>query len=45
VIIFDAIRKGDSQRAEAMMREHSRATINSTDLFARADDTVGRAAQ
>ena len=45
VIIFDVIRKGDSQRAEAMVREHSLATINCTELFARADDTVGRAAQ
>lgn len=45
VIIFDAIKKRDGQRAEAMMREHSLATINYTDLFAKADDAAGRAAE
>jgi len=35
VIIFDALKKGDGQRAEAMMREHSLATLNYTDLFVR----------
>ncbi len=33
VIVFDAIKKGDGQRAEAMMREHSKATLNYRDLF------------
>ncbi len=45
VIIFDAIKKGDGQRAEAMMREHSLATVNYTDLFAKPDDAVGQAAE
>ena len=45
VIIFDAIKKRDGQRAEAMMREHSLATVNYTDLFAKAGDEVGRAAE
>ncbi len=45
VIIFDAIKKGDGQRAEAMMREHSLATVNYTDLFAKADDEARRAAE
>jgi GntR family transcriptional regulator, vanillate catabolism transcriptional regulator len=35
VIILDAIRKGDGNRAEVMMREHSHATLNYSDLFAR----------
>lgn len=34
VIILDAIRKRDAARAEAMMREHSGATLNYADLFA-----------
>ncbi|MFT6887824.1 MAG: GntR family transcriptional regulator of vanillate catabolism [Paracoccaceae bacterium] len=34
VIILDAIRKRDAARAEAMMREHSNATLNYADLFA-----------
>lgn len=33
VIIFDALKKRESQRAEAMMREHSNATLNYADLF------------
>ena len=35
VIIYDAIRQRDAGRAEAMMREHSHATLNYTDLFVR----------
>ncbi len=45
VIIFDAIRKGDAQRAEAMMREHSLATLNYTKLFAKPDDETKRGAE
>lgn len=37
VIIFDALRQGDAQRAEAIMREHSSATLNYTDLFVKKD--------
>ncbi|WP_136656487.1 GntR family transcriptional regulator [Nitratireductor sp. XY-223] len=33
IIIFDAIKKRDAARAEAMMREHSHATLNYADLF------------
>ena len=33
VIIFDALKKRDGQRAEAIMREHSNATLNYADLF------------
>lgn len=33
VIIFDAIQKGDAARAESMMREHSHATLNYSELF------------
>lgn len=33
VIIFDALKKRDSARAEVMMREHSMATLNYRDLF------------
>ena len=33
VIIFDAIQKRDAARAETMMREHSHATLNYSDLF------------
>ncbi len=33
VIILDAIEKRDGARAEAMMREHSNATLNYADLF------------
>ncbi len=33
VIIFDALKKRDGQRAEAIMREHSDATLNYADLF------------
>lgn len=33
VIIFDALKKRDAARAEAMMREHSHATLNYADLF------------
>ncbi len=33
VILFDALKNRDGQRAEAMMREHSKATLNYTDLF------------
>ncbi len=36
VIIFDALRQRDAQRAEAIMREHSNATLNYTDLFVRS---------
>lgn len=35
VIIFDALKKRDAARAEAMMREHSHATLNYADLFVR----------
>lgn len=35
VIIFHAIKAGDAARAEAMMREHSHATLNYADLFVR----------
>lgn len=37
IIILDAIRKRDAARAEAMMREHSHATLNYSDLFSRHD--------
>ncbi|QKV17890.1 GntR family transcriptional regulator [Oricola thermophila] len=37
VIILDAIRKRDAARAEAMMREHSHATLNYSDLFSPKD--------
>jgi GntR family transcriptional regulator of vanillate catabolism len=37
VIILDAIRKRDAARAEAMMREHSHATLNYSDLFSKRD--------
>lgn len=33
MIIFDAIRRGDQVRAEAMMREHSNATVLYSELF------------
>ncbi len=33
IIILDALRKRDAARAEAMMREHSHATLNYADLF------------
>lgn len=33
IIVLDAIRKRDAARAEAMMREHSQATLNYADLF------------
>ncbi|MDN2579037.1 FCD domain-containing protein [Aquibium sp. ELW1220] len=33
VIILDALRRRDAARAEAMMREHSHATLNYADLF------------
>ncbi|ABD56705.1 GntR family transcriptional regulator [Jannaschia sp. CCS1] len=35
VILFDAIKQRDGARAEAMMREHSHATLNYADLFLR----------
>lgn len=35
VIIFDALKKRDAARAEAMMREHSHAALNYSDLFVR----------
>jgi GntR family transcriptional regulator of vanillate catabolism len=35
VILFDAFKKRDASRAEAMMREHSHATLNYADLFVR----------
>ena len=35
VIIFDALRRRDAARAEALMREHSHATLNYADLFVR----------
>ena len=35
VIIFDALKKRDASRAEAMMHEHSYATLNYADLFVR----------
>ena len=45
VIIFHALKEGDAARAEAMMREHSHATLNYADLFVRKihsePDTVG----
>lgn len=37
VILFDAFQKRDAARAEAMMREHSHATLNYADLFVRKD--------
>ena len=40
VIILDALRKRDAGRAEAMMREHSHATMNYGELFSR---DLGRA--
>lgn len=33
VIIFDALQKRDAARAETMMREHSHATLNYSELF------------
>lgn len=44
VIIFDALMKRDSARAEAMMREHSHATLNYADLFVHKvyDQAAGR---
>ncbi|WP_417684996.1 GntR family transcriptional regulator [Roseibium sp.] len=33
LVVYDAIRKGDAARAEAMMREHSHATITYSMLF------------
>ena len=42
VIIFDALQKGDAARAEFMMREHSHATLNYSELFVLKS---GRAAQ
>lgn len=33
VIIFDALQRRDAARAEALMREHSNATLNYADLF------------
>ena len=38
VIIFDALKKRDVQRAEAIMREHSNATLNYADLFVKKID-------
>lgn len=35
LIVYDAIKKGDAARAEAMMREHSHATITYSMLFSR----------
>ena len=35
VILFDAFKQRDKLRAEAMMREHSKATLNYADLFVR----------
>ncbi len=35
VILLDALRQRDGARAEAMMREHSHATLNYADLFVR----------
>ncbi|MEJ8473265.1 GntR family transcriptional regulator [Roseibium algae] len=35
LIVYDAIRKGDTARAEAMMREHSQATVTYSMLFSR----------
>ncbi|MBO0345370.1 GntR family transcriptional regulator [Roseibium sp. CAU 1637] len=35
LIVYDAIAKGDAARAEAMMREHSHATITYSMLFSR----------
>lgn len=37
VILFDAFRKREAARAEAMMREHSHATLNYANLFAAPD--------
>lgn len=37
VIIYDAIAAGWGARAEAMMREHSNATIRYSDLFGKSD--------
>ncbi|GAB5447501.1 GntR family transcriptional regulator [Gymnodinialimonas sp.] len=37
VIIFDALKKRDVARAEAMMREHSHAALNYSDLFVKPD--------
>lgn len=33
MIVFDAIKRGDGQRAEAMMREHANATIVYPEIF------------
>jgi len=33
VVIYDAIRKREAERAEAMMREHSQAVVNYADLY------------
>ncbi len=41
VIIFDAICKGQSARAEAMMHEHSQATLNYAQLFSGAHADTG----
>ncbi|MBL4629504.1 MAG: GntR family transcriptional regulator [Roseicyclus sp.] len=38
VIIFDALLKRDAARAEAMMREHSHAALNYSDLFVTTSD-------
>jgi GntR family transcriptional regulator, vanillate catabolism transcriptional regulator len=40
VIILDAIDKRDATRAEVMMREHSHATLNYTDLFVQKPKTI-----
>ncbi|MEM8630930.1 MAG: GntR family transcriptional regulator [Pseudomonadota bacterium] len=45
VIIFDALKKRDAGRAEAMMREHSHATLNYADLFVRKVYDLPRASQ
>ncbi|QMU57346.1 MAG: FCD domain-containing protein [Boseongicola sp.] len=42
VIIFDALKKREGQRAEALMREHSNATLNYTDLFVKKVYDQGR---
>ncbi|MBW8640104.1 GntR family transcriptional regulator [Hoeflea sp. WL0058] len=34
MIVFDALKSGDGQRAEAMMREHANATLGYAELFA-----------
>ena len=35
VLLYDAIRKGEGARAEALMREHSKAILNYEDIFVR----------